>query len=389
MSEYKTENSLYNAKTPAFDNKGIQGVKKYIDIDSTFRNRNNYPLQSNFVIPFTFSGQKGSLETSLDPVALAAPITTGVGGGGGSTTAFVLDSTTAETLSNYYIGLFIESIDTGVAPNTFEYRKIADYSGTGAFIVTPDSAFSSTTVGKTYIIRGAIPVRESQLQAGSTNSSFVLDTGASSSSGAYTNFLLGFRTGTNAGVYRRITSYNGTTKTATVAPSFSNVGALNDYYEILQFSYDNVVPLIYSGTAIFSQAVCYNMRLLSLTIPNIELTVGHGGTVVNYPYLYVQLYNEGQRNAENVLYSNNPASKLALFKVPVNVWYYAGSVSFITLEASEVTQTVKFKPTESLRFVVTLPDGTPLDFVEADAESPEAPLPLLQISALIEIQRID
>src|SRR2546428_448544 len=41
----------------------------YVDVDSTHRNRNSYPLVSDFVIPYTNGTQGTTLFNSLDPIS--------------------------------------------------------------------------------------------------------------------------------------------------------------------------------------------------------------------------------------------------------------------------------------------------------------------------------
>jgi hypothetical protein len=46
---------------------------RYLEFDSTYRNRNEWPLASEFQIPISQSGKKGQLD-SLDPVCVSTPI---------------------------------------------------------------------------------------------------------------------------------------------------------------------------------------------------------------------------------------------------------------------------------------------------------------------------
>src|SRR5690606_35801189 len=50
-------------------------VYKYLDIDSTYRNRNNYPNPNDFVIPITYPGRDSTAATAIDPVIDAIPYT--------------------------------------------------------------------------------------------------------------------------------------------------------------------------------------------------------------------------------------------------------------------------------------------------------------------------
>jgi hypothetical protein len=53
-----------------------------------------------------------------------------------------------------------------------------------------------------------------------------------------------------------------------------------------------------------------------------------------------------------------------------------------------MTQTVKFKPNDCLRFSVFLPNGQLFQTIESDYYSPSAPNPFVQIDALFGIDRL-
>ena len=58
----------------------------------------------------------------------------------------------------------------------------------------------------------------------------------------------------------------------------------------------------------------YEIKLEWISIPNKILEVSYGGNLSNYPYIYLELYNEGFINTITSLLSNNPNSALAIFK---------------------------------------------------------------------------
>lgn len=387
-----------------FDNSN-ERVKKYLDINSTNRNRNTNPLQSDFVIPFSSGGQKGNVFDSMDPVVLGVPYETGTIITG-TTGGVVLAIPPASTLTNFYVNNVIE-VTFGNAP---QFRKIIAYSGAGLAITgaaTVDPAFTSTpTVGAAYNIRKAFPIATGAFQAGSTTISAILSsTSASSTNDEYKGKFLRIRNSVYSNLFGQIKliakptytgpgfnpqfAYNGSTKVAFLNSSLPTGPASGDTYEILEYSYDNLVPLIYSGSSIFGQAICYRIRLLNIVLPNQTLNVGYGGTIDRYPYLYVRLYSDSMKNSEQALYSNNPYSKSALFKVMIRPTDYSGATQFVAFEGPGETQTIKFKPNDSLHFTVTLPNGELINYVTPDNSSPLFPNPLLQISTLFEIERLD
>ena len=95
---------------------------------------------------------------------------------------------------------------------------------------------------------------------------------------------------------------------------------------------------------------------------------------------------EGRRLYNQPMFSNNPNSSLALFKVPINEYF--GDTSFVTLKDSKTRQIVRFETNQDVRFTVSLPDGTVLQYAEEESFSPLAPNPFLQINALFSVRKI-
>jgi hypothetical protein len=162
----------------------------------------------------------------------------------------------------------------------------------------------------------------------------------------------------------------------------------NDVINIVNYIKDNYSPLNYNGSIVSqSEAVCYEVSLITLTLPNISLR--SGARAAFYPFFYVEFSNStspsGASNA--IIYSNSPSSNKALFIVPVTDTQQPLNSSFVKL-ASNMSQTVKFKPNDSLRFSVYLPDGRPFETVEQDYLSPYPPNGIVQINAVFGIRRI-
>lgn len=171
-------------------------------------------------------------------------------------------------------------------------------------------------------------------------------------------------------------------------------------FEILPVSYDNFAPLNYNGSVVSQdQQSCYEISLSTLILPNQLLTAG--GKIAYYPFVYVKLENVTSSNYNTVLYTNsgsdqkkiNPygseACNTALFVVPiVNIIRFASISPFVRLSGSGITQTIKFKPNDALRFTVFLPNGSLFETVYQDTINPLAPNPLLQISATFAINKL-
>lgn len=162
-----------------------------------------------------------------------------------------------------------------------------------------------------------------------------------------------------------------------------------DKYNIVSFSNDNYTPLIYNGSVVSqNETVAYEISLVNLTLPNITLTTG--ARIAYYPYVYVELSNAtaSSSSSKNVIYSNNPSSNKALFLVPITDINDPQRSPFIKLDAGSMTQTVKFKPNDCLKFSVFLPDGRLYETVTSDYYTPSATNPFCQIDALFGIKRL-
>jgi hypothetical protein len=121
------------------------------------------------------------------------------------------------------------------------------------------------------------------------------------------------------------------------------------------------IPLTYysytGSTVSQQQLVDYEITLDYLILPNTSVEDDkYGGTIVACPYVYVELQNTTS-GLYNIMYSNNPAAKRMLFKAIIDDYGVPGTTAFIKLK-SVMTQTIKFKPNDILKFGVYLPDGT-------------------------------
>ena len=349
---------------------------RYFDIDSSRRNRVQYPLQSDFVIPYTDRSSSVDFFSSTDPVSLSFPSATGTFQANeiiGSTTV-VLD-TTSNSLNNYYVNNILDINST--------YYTITAYNGTThQATITPPLSAPITSGVTTYIIRKAYPSFVGILSAGSTTTQVILPITAQ---GSYAGSYIRFTSGVNSGLYRVITSYNSSTRVATLSTALPNVPGL-DGFEIDSYSYDNAVTLRYSGSRTINQPISYVMQFLNMSIPNIDLTVGYGGRVNNYPFLYVHFYDE-TKHTETTMYGNNPAGTLATFRISIDATVASAlnqpTPNFFVFNGNDffAPQSFKFNPSDSIRFRVTLPTGEPLQFSTPDNFSPLAPNPFVQITA--------
>lgn len=177
-------------------------------------------------------------------------------------------------------------------------------------------------------------------------------------------------------------TYTGGT-TSPGAGHFYEIVSFPTYYEILPFTTDNVVSIDFSSHLTKSSE--FEIRLLSLTLPNHVLKSSRGGRLVDYPYFYVELSNPSMPTT-NLIYSNNRNAAKAMFKVPVldvaEVW----RSSYIKLSSPEMPQRFKLNLQDGVEFSVRTPDGKVIETIVSERFSPSPPNSLTQISATFSIE---
>ena len=162
-------------------------------------------------------------------------------------------------------------------------------------------------------------------------------------------------------------------------------------WEIQRFVTDTSVDLNYTGSIVSQQnSSCYQVRLQNVVLPNTVLNSDYGGLAAFHPYIYVQLTNgtDSSGRQVGVLYSNNPNAVTATFKASLDDIPTPIISKFIKVDGDNSTQTIKFKPNDSLVFRVFFGNGETFTTLTADNAPPEYPHPLLQISALFQIERL-
>lgn len=454
---------------------------KYLEINSTYRNRNLWPLPGNFEVLISQTGQH-SAATAEDPVAKSTPtvtftsnlfiadtagsttltgtvISAGVGATNSQTTiVFSTPPNDLHTTKNYYRHAVLRSSGNPLAfARITEYKylrndkgqvtvdqpipllvgdvitivdptDITDPSNALFFVPTGgtnqeqyfgrilfneslgqfrtingyDSATGLLTVGgapvvgwlptHNYSIRKEIPNVVTTAAAGSTTSSVILAGGGIAITDAYKGWFVRVLETTYSnisippqGEVRRIITYDGPTTTAIVSPPF--LGAPTGLtIEILPFSYDNFNPFVYTGSH-QHEMVAYQIKLLSLVIPNQILSVGSGGQIAFYPYVYVEL-TALEAPVSNVIYSNNPNATKMLFRASIDDIQNLQNSTFLSLDGDKMKQIIRFKVETNFRFRVILSNGEIFTTILNEIFSPSEPNPLVQISALFELMRL-
>jgi hypothetical protein len=466
---------------------------KYLEVDSTYRDRNRFPNPGSFEIPISQTGRKSGKD-AIDPVSLGTPViswtsnnlsvdnpnisklvcnvepkTTALSGLSNTTNFIINSSMRLHQLADYYEGLIIEdaafynrrritnyfflgsfdmydraeiTVDAPF-PETFvpgnqiniydpsdisnpsyplfwvpagrnledqyinhlfyneilnEWRKIVYYNNMTHCVLLEasddDPLPGSWNITDNYSIRKEPPFIPARGQV----NPFIVS--ATQSTITFSEDLKGLddtkfiRIVPDIYNYNitppfneccRILSYDSSTQTAKVHPSFSTAPFVDSYIEILNFSYDNLNPFVYTGSLASQQElVCYEVELLSLILPTETIDVANGGSISYYPYIYVELSNTCS-SSRNIIYSNNPNATKQLFRVPV---FDVQENPVFTKIGGGMSQTIKFKPNDTLRFAVTLPNGEVYENVIEEKFSPFAPEPRIQISAMFSLKRL-
>lgn len=418
-------------------------MHKYLEIDSTFRNRQRWPLQSSFEV------EKSRSNDDVDPVSDGVPIVSWQGNSVSLTNAVVnfssLDTMTISHASlqvsnDYYTNAIITppgssiksykflggnlaqivlktpmssplSVGTTVAitdptntnamrmfvpmtkynaPENFYvgYLLYSETNNTASEIVSYDNNIGCVTlsinsnmpsINDNFSIRYRRPVRVGI--AGASSTSNVIRGTHDWRNGTFIRIIPKYPPALPHGEIRRIVS--STPTSATVYPPFlaSNTSGL--IYEVLEYTCSSYNQLSYSGT-IQNEIDNKVIKLLNLIVPNELLTVGYGGYPSDYPYLYVRLTPRDSSNV-NVNSSNNPNSLAMLFRATRK--HDTQNSRFIKFTGDDSAVRVRFNIDTDIMFQITIPNGQTLQYVQHDTASPSRPNPLLQISCLFEVVR--
>jgi hypothetical protein len=373
-------------------------VTRYIDIDSTYRDRITYPKVGDFVIPVNGS-VRNSPVTAFDPVLLAFPYETDATSGGSTSTQIALS-----VLSSNIVNFYVDSVLNFTVGGVTYFRNIVAYDNTTQIAtISPAVPLAGIPPALTpYYIRKQFPVPfingvyEDVLTVPTpTTTTIQLGAVASPTDGYYINLFIFFPNPNPVNfIWRRITAYNGATKVATIdkaIPAAIFPLAIGTPYQILDFSYDNSRPLVYNGTEIFNNELCEKVRLINLIVPNAKVKGGYGGTLQSYPFLYVSIYSEKGQTWNSPIESNNPTAKKSLFKVPVT---FLANTTWLTLQGSFMTHNISFRENDTLHISIYLPTGDILDFYPNNQYTyfetykfPVVPDPGNQVQAVFEIVR--
>ena len=212
---------------------------RYIEFDSTYRNRNEWPLASEFEIPISQSGRKGQYD-ALDPVCLSTPLFAwssnafyrsspsldNIAGLVANPATFpvaytddpsilILETNFFQQLKNYYVNAVLELSQGGVK----KYRRIIEYTFLGITTVgAPPVELAQVTLSSPlpdgYIVPGTTTfiIYDPTDISDTSNPQFFIPAGRIQKN-AYNSYLLYNETQNQ---YRKVSGYNFDTHLLTV-----------------------------------------------------------------------------------------------------------------------------------------------------------------------------
>lgn len=286
----------------------------------------------------------------------------------------------ALTANNFYANYILYDETVG------DFRPVASYNPTTHILLVDTTAMGPVvgwTPTDTFDLRLQAPQFRGAIVA-ATSTTVTLPAGAAQiEPGSWIRFT----SGPENGHVFKIINFDPITLIVTVFPAMNPIPLPGDIAEILQFSYDNAVPMNYSGSIVSQeQSVCYEIELTALILPNMTLAVGRGSRSSFYPAFLVEFYDV-EDPSKNILYTNNPNATRALFVAPTFDVQTPLLTAFVKIDGGGEVQTVKFKPNADIHFRVSLLDGETFETVMQDTQPPSPPNPLVQIQAVFSIKR--
>lgn len=258
-----------------------------------------------------------------------------------------------------------------------------------------------------YIIRKKPPVYASSsaaLTAGLPSFSTSVNIGVTASPSMINSFLRIY-SGTSSQTIdvRKITSIIGQTSTGTYTTNLNNMTSFTtyvvlesvdsisfpQYFEILQYTTDNCVPFNYSGSmGSNTQTSAHEVLLSTLILPNVSLK--NGGKIWMYPFVYIELENvsTSSSGSRNIIYSNNPSSTKAVFKIPIPNVSNPDQYPFINIPGNGIKQIINFKPNADVKLTIRLPNGLVFETLTPDTSNGQYPNPFIQLSGLFGVEKV-
>lgn len=151
--------------------------------------------------------------------------------------------------------------------------------------------------------------------------------------------------------------------------------------------HDQYAPFDMSRSLTSTHDMCYEIHLISLILPNVQLNATSVLTSF-YPYVYVELSNLSSSHSSQSLYTNNVYGQKALFAVPISDVTSPTASKFLNLDKVRYSRQISINPHEPLKIRIFLPNGETFSPNDMDTLPPFPPNPQLQISAIFTLKRL-
>lgn len=185
---------------------------------------------------------------------------------------------------------------------------------------------------------------------------------------------------------------NTTVLQGVVDPPFSTLIFPSMKIYILPYKRDNFNPFCYinlNNNLRQNGLLRYKIELLNLTIPNEVLKNGDAVPITLYPYLYLEINSSTvSRQGKNVIYSNNPNSTKAIFRVPINNTSKKADTTFLKINGNGMKQYINFNYADTTKITLKLPSGETMQTILQEYFTPFEPNRAAQISAVFKMIRI-
>lgn len=191
-------------------------------------------------------------------------------------------------------------------------------------------------------------------------------------------------TGINYNKFSLILNYDKLTGVMTVDSKGGWIDETDATVEILDITRGNSVNLSITPSCRLDKGT-YEVQLVSLTLPNAPILGSSSLYLASFPYIYVEFGN-AHASSQSQIISNNPHSTKSLFKIPVYDLPSTNISTFIRL-SSNMRHIIYFNPNEDIRVRIYLPFGKLVTY-QADAFSPYAPNELFQVSMTVSLVRV-
>lgn len=132
-------------------------------------------------------------------------------------------------------------------------------------------------------------------------------------------------------------------------------------FQVIFLPYHSILPSINIPRISLQEKTCYNVRLLSISLPNLPVC-GFNVLLSSFPYLIVTLCNGPTLSLEDSIITNNPNAFSSNFIVPIANIKNPLIVRFVSIRSPINSTIFKLFLRDSIFFSVRIPNGELLRF---------------------------